>query len=303
MKNPILLFISCLLLWGNAFAQVQLITVKPEQNADRSITLYAESIAYADYTVRLGLTINGFSSTPPRIVTVGKGRTQLTKLVPDRNNNTPAYSYQIRYFAGVAFRKKPDTTIQYLLPGTEGNMVRVTRVDAIAKTIGTKTPDNYFGTGFMFQLEDTICATRAGTVYETYDGAVEGEKNNQLFNSNRNKISIEHKDGSLSHYSLLAPIKLLVSDGDYVVPGQPLAIFNKESDKYMLLYSVNYLDEKSLIPDMPPVNNLYYKYLAPVFFVGNDVTMDLEKSYTITYSKEVIGQELSKKDKKKLGIQ
>ena len=119
---------------------------------------------------------------------------------------------------------------------------------------------------------DTICAARAGTVYDCSDEAKDGEKGNQYYSkNNRNKIGIQHKDGSMAHYSILAPIQLLVEAGDNVIPGQPLAVFNKESEKYTVLFSVNYLDEKRITvdvnnndPQMPVASP--YLYL-PAFFL------------------------------------
>ena len=114
----------------------------------------------------------------------------------------------------------------------------------------------------------------------------------------------------MGQYSVLAPIKLLVNAGDNVIPGQPIAVFNKPADRYTVLFSViYYLDDKKASANSnfgasQPLSP--YVYL-PVFFYDADnkkaAPLSNNKQYTIAHPKEMIALELSKKDKKKLGIQ
>ena len=89
----------------------------------------------------------------------------------------------------------------------------------------------------------------------------EGEKSTEFYKSERNKIAIQHKDGSIGAYSILAPIKFSAGLGDYVIPGQALAVFNKESEKYLVLFSTYYLDKKKLLTE-----NNTGKIPAPSYF-------------------------------------
>jgi hypothetical protein len=310
MKNQLLIFCFALLS-ANAFSQTTLITCRTQTNSDQSVIIYADNKSDADYTVKLYLSLTGYTSTlspNPGLVRVpGKGSTQIAKITPDKTGALASWSYRYQYYPGVSFRKTPDTSITYLLPGTAGNMLVASGVTNMQQLMGQKVTDNNISTGFMYQLGDTICAARAGTVYESYSGATEGEKFDQTFNrSARNQLHVQHKDGSISHYSILAPIKLLVSDGEHVVPGQPLAVFNKEAEKYTMLYSVYYIEEKKLMKEIEdPTKPDFWGYLQPAFLVGGTTTREIApgKTYTVEFNNEVIARELSKKEKKNLGLQ
>ncbi|MES2004655.1 MAG: hypothetical protein V4450_09040 [Bacteroidota bacterium] len=295
-------------------AQEGLITCSSEQNTDRSISIYADSKAEGEYTVKLIFTnLMGYTTTVNTdiaLITVYRGRREIARLTPSKTASSFALNYRYSYFPGSSLRKRPDSTFRYLLPANIGANLRISMVSSIAETIGQKPADALLATGFMYQKTDTICAARAGMVYEAIDAVKEGEKGSEFYKSERNRIRIQQKDGTLATYSILAPIQLLVAPGETVVPGQPLAVFNKESEKYTVLFSVYYLDEKRLLADrtgdVPPAGApIPYLYL-PVFFYQPETDKGglllLNRRYTATHPKEIIGLELSKKDKKKLGL-
>jgi hypothetical protein len=101
----------------------------------------------------------------------------------------------------------------------------------------------------------------------------------------------------------------LVTPGDIVIPGQPIAVFNVESDIYATLLNISYLDEsKVLNPGNNPngQNPVYYVSL-PVHFYNsedgvNNLPLIINKGVSIVHPKQLIGLELSKKEKKKLGL-
>jgi hypothetical protein len=216
------------------------------------------------------------------------------------------------YYPGTTIRRAPDSSFVYLLPGTEGTRLRVSRVTYVGERFGQKSQDNFSATGFIYKMGDTICASRAGTVYDCSDAIKEGEKGTEWYKRDRNRINIQQKDGTLANYSILSPIQLLVAPGDYVVPGQPLAVFNKESEKYNVLLSVFYLDEKKTLVDNTSTSSeklpSAYTYLSTAFYVdptdktGSPAGLEISKYYISAHPKEIVATELSKKDKKKLGL-
>ncbi len=313
MKSCFVLLLLTFCFSATVFAQQRLIICSSEQNPDRSISIYAESQAFGEYTVKLVFTsLSGYTSTvnpDVALVTVPRGRTQIAKLTPDKSAAMYSMSYTSQYFPGVALRRAPDSLFTHLLPGTEGKELLISKVRSLSETMGKQSPEDYYATGFQYQLADTICATRAGVIYETSDEVNEGEKKNQLFKSQRNRIGIQHKDGTLGQYSILSPIKLLVNPGDNVLPGQPLAVFNKTGDKYTVLFSVIYLNEKKAYANSnfgasqaaTPFSTL------PVIFYDAEskkgISLASNNRYPIAHPKEIVGLELSKKDKKKMGLQ
>ena len=297
-----------------SFSQPGLITCSSDRNSDNSISIFAESAAYGEYTVKIIFTsLAGYIASTQisgniSLVTIERGKKELVRLSQNKTASMYQFQYTYQYLPGRALRKAPDSSFVYLLPSNNGNHLRILPVSSLAERIGQKKPEDFSATGFIYKLGDTICASRAGTIYEC-DGTVkEGEKLNETYKNSRNKIAIQHKDGSLGYYSVLAPIQLLVHEGDYVYAGQPLAVFNKESEKYQILLSNYYLDQKRFS------SNDYYAgtkspsnfiYLPMHFHTGENevpVFLEVNKLYEVQHPKDVIALEMSKKEKKKFGF-
>ncbi|HSU29385.1 MAG TPA: hypothetical protein VLJ68_13450 [Chitinophagaceae bacterium] len=287
-------------------SQYSLITCTTVGNSDNTVSIYAESRAQAPYTIKIEFsTLLGYSSNVTlydnvAIVTVEYGRKEIIRLnkIPMMSNE---FRYNYRFYPGTAFKKAPDSSFLYLLPSTVGNRLRCYKVSSIADKLGINTNTEYYGMGFIYKLYDTVCAARAGTVFEVIDTVTEGEKKTTFYKSGRNKIAIEHRDGSLINYTFLAPIQLLVSQGTEILPGQPIAVFNKESEKYYVSVSTFYLDQKKLLKDDGYTS---YYYLPLHFYIGENDPGILQpgKQYDVFHPQAVIAAELSKKEKKKLGF-
>ncbi|MES2328535.1 MAG: peptidoglycan DD-metalloendopeptidase family protein [Bacteroidota bacterium] len=312
MRYQNILRILLLLSAVPCFGQNKLITCRSEKNSDNTISIYADCEVTGEYTAKLTFTeLEGFNSTVNIIsnvalVTVRRGHTEILKLTPMQSAIRRAIHYKYAIYPGRVLHRSPDTSFTYLLPASSGVSLRILKVNTLQEFTGKKPPDDFGAVDFIYKKGDTICAARAGTIYDFDDEITVGEKKNNLYTKERNRIFIQHKDGTLAHYTMLAPIEIFVSAGDEVIPGQPLAVFSKESDKYHLLFSVAYLDERkaavNYINDNTPRPTFYH--YVPVTFVTNETTTDhLEpgKKYTAEQPKEVIGAEMSKKDKKKLG--
>jgi hypothetical protein len=287
-------------------AQSNLITVENENNADGSITINSNNYAGCKYTVKLSFnSLSGFLNTggiSPLISIINPGRTQVTKLIPDQNNGYRSLNYSYSYYAGISYRKAPNNYTHYMLPVTPGKTTLVTKVSALSNLMGQKQESFFYTQGFTYNLGDTICATRAGYVYNINDQLKQGEGGNTVFTDSRNKIYIQHKDGTLGYYTILAPISCLVQNGDYVIPGQPIAIFNKTAEKYTMLFSTYYLDEEKIRTENPKE---IYQALPTYYFLNENApstTLVENQKYESIKSLSIIAEELSKRDKKKLGL-
>jgi hypothetical protein len=232
------------------------------------------------------------------------------KLTPDNSANR-SFQYKYQYFPGTPFKKMPDTTFEYLLPAASGKKLMVNRVSSSVSSLFQRTGVNfgseYRGTGFVYQPGDTICASRAGVVFECSDTMKTAEKNETVFVRGRNRVSIEHRDGTLGIYGVLSPMKLLVKEGDEVFPGQPLAVFDTNGEKYIVLFSTCYLDEKKLLTDNSYDNTrpVHFTYMPTYFYADeNDRSTKLRvlKHYTVQHPKGIIAAEMNKKEKKKFGF-
>ncbi len=311
------LFLGSLLSCQCALSQTSLVTCTTERNSDNSITLYADSRIFGDYTLKLTFpTLIGYKASgisvlnDQAVTTITKGKREVAKLTPDKMAASFSFSYRYLYIPGMALKRPPaDTSFPYLLPGSAGNTLRVLKVVNISETIGVKPQSDYFATGFDYHLGDTICAARAGIVYVCNDDVKDGEKGSEVFKSERNRIGIQQKDGTLAHYAMRAPIQLLITPGDEVIAGQPIAIFTKASEHYTVMFSVSYLDEKLLLNDRnndPSIGKGYTKYLQPVFCNSYDggpsPALMTNTNFIVTHPKQVISAEMSKREKKKYGF-
>lgn len=306
-----ILIITHLMLVSFISQAQQTISTSSERNSDNSVSIYAENPTFCNYTLKLFFpTLTGYLSSVsgnPGLVTVGSGRSQICKLTPDKSMGgmgSSSYTYQTRFYEGVSFRKAPTEFAHYLIPAIAGKKIISSQVNNIKATLGQKVEEDYYSIGFNYTMGDTICAARAGYVYTINDNNKKGESKQAVYTASRNKISIQHKDGTLGFYNILAPIQSLVENGDFVLAGQPIAIFNQQSDKYTVLLSVNYLDENKLRIENTSAN--VYSYLPIKFYLAEDAKetlLDVNKPYISAHSTEVITQELSKKEKKKFGFQ
>jgi len=287
-------------------SQSNLITLETENNADGSITLNANNPASTRYTIKVNFTsLTGFLNTGisnPYINSIGTGKVQVTKLTPDKNAGSRSLGYTYSYYAGMAYRKPPSNFTHYILPISVGKTTKVTKVEELRSILGQKSEATYYSQAFSYVLGDTICATRAGYVYNINDELKQGEGGNTVFTNNRNKIYIEHKDGTLGYYTILSPINCLVQNGDFVIPGQAIAVFNKESEKYRILFSVFYLDEEKIRVEKPTD---VYNTMSTNYYLNenaNSTTLIENQKYESVRSIEIITEELSKREKKKFGF-
>lgn len=226
------------------------------------------------------------------------GTQQIALLTPIENANSFSFNYSYSYVRGKNISKL-DSLFTHLLPITFGKTIQTSGVYFVGDLIG-KNNANFYAMGFKYQLGDTICATRAGIVYDFFDKA-EARHENELFSTKtRNSIYIEHGDGTLSKYNVLSSIKMLVALGEKVIPGQPLAVFDKQEKDYTMLFNVFYLNLK-----IKNANGSNYFDIRPRFLLSKDNT-NLAMANTIyplvLHPFEIITKELSNKEVKKLGL-
>ncbi len=181
-------------------------------------------------------------------------------------------------------------------------------VRSLKSILNQKETTVFHATGFTYHLNDTICAIRSGLVFKSNADMRKGEKRNETYSSERDKIEIEQKDGTLAYYSFTAPVKLLVMPGDKVIPGQPLAVFDSIAEKYHLILNVNYLDSKKLTDYLysgePSLNGSFYISLPLKFYFDENKTDYVSSSglYRALHPLPIVTAEMSKKEKKKFDL-
>jgi hypothetical protein len=226
------------------------------------------------------------------------GAQQIALITPIENASSFSLNYSYSYTRGKNISKL-DSLFPHLLPIQVGKNMQTSGVYFVGDLIG-KNNANFYAMGFKYQLGDTICATRAGIVYDFFDKA-EARHENELFSTKtRNSIYLEHGDGTMSKYNILSSIKVLVTLGEKVLPGQPLAVFDKPEKDYTMLLNIFYLNLKS-----KATNGSNYFDIRPRFVLSKDNT-NLAVANTlyplVLHPIEIITKELSNKEIKKLGL-
>lgn len=302
MKSKLFITLLCLVNL-NSQAQNKLIKLETENNPDGSVTVYASSYASGIYTLKVEFNITGFNASinNPFTTLLQPGRSQICKLTPERNLGNRYLSYSYSYYAGTSYRKTPENYLHYVLPIMPSKTSLITPVRHV-KSILEQNVGQFDAQGFTYALGDTICAARAGVVFNVNDQLKQGEGKTITYADNRNKIHIQHKDGTVAHYTILAPMQSLVENGDFVIPGQPIAIFNKPADKFQVLFSVLYLDDIQLRAENP----IDVYHTLPVHYYLNQnalsTTLTIGQRYQSAPSLEIISKELSKKELKRFGL-
>lgn len=311
MRVKFLYLLCCLMPLLRLSAQLPSIQFSNQTNPDKSISIFAENLSPLTKTVQVFFDeLRGYRSSLPEnfaVTTVYRGKTEILKLTPEKTSSVYTLKYSLHTYDGIALHKAPDTSFVYLIPATTGTSVRAAFVTSLESALGQKKQTDYFGISFEYQPGDTICATRAGIVFDCKASIDSGEKRQELFKRNRNYIHIETHDGTLNKYQVTAPIDLLVSVGDKVIPGQPLAVFRANSEKFTVMFSVSYLDEKKL-RNVPKDLNAeiiagLYHYIHPLFYSEGLTTAGIPlpgSFYKAIHPYNIVAAELSKKEKKKL---
>lgn len=305
MSKKISTIFILMIIVNHLFAQNNLITLSTETNSvDGVVSLNALSTATGTYTLKIKLNVTGYLNnySNPYYKTITQGSSLICKFTPDKSASMSGIGYNYTYFAGTAFRKAPANYLHYILPISETKTTTAIPVNKLSSVLKQTTDNQFEGQGFTFEKGDTIYASRAGLVYNINDQIKIGESKDKSYSAERNKILIQHRDGTLAQYTTLAPIKSLVEVGDNVIPGQPIAFFDATAEKYIMLLSVYYLDEKKINIDSP--REIYNP--LPIYFYLNEnnlsTTLVDGQKYDAIRSSVIIAEELSKKEKKKFGF-
>jgi hypothetical protein len=182
------------------------------EKQDKSLNFVAQNISWYPYTLELEFS-NLVNLTPAMNkykMVVYPGKSNLFRLTVVDDKYAHDYSYGIRFMIG-DYHKKPDPTFPYLLPFSEGKLIRLTGIEPT-------NDSSTFRKGFPVTAGDTILCMRKGMVT-----SVPGlnEKFDRILKSS---IEVMHMDGTVASYALSEADQVLVSPGQVIYPLQPLAI-------------------------------------------------------------------------------
>lgn len=268
------------------------VTITYERSAKGDVTFYADNVSYTPYTVTLKFTrLSGTSSIQegePHETAIRRGKTRLLTLKPASENSGVGFAYRSNVVKG-DYRAKTDTNFVYLFPLAEGKRVRMNHMVSLEKVLGSEGKSRLTGVSFKTDEGDTIVAVRRGLVTEIRDDSA-SKTEHKSFNANENYVEVYQDDGTFARYMLFQDNGILVSPGDRVIPGQPLGIIggsNYERGSH-LRFSI-------YCPDMERFT------FVPCFYLSSGQTGKpaVGELYVSEHPKEIIMQEMSKKERKK----
>src|SRR6187399_2906341 len=213
MTNKTVLLVFLFFSSLSSSAQKKLMSVSTQNNPDMTMSILVNSWAFTEYTAKFSFTsIDGFASkalkTPDMAITpVMPGNSELIRFTRVGNVKEPECLFKYQYFPGKYFSKMPASTFEYLLPAVAGNHLQVTTVSTTITPMLKSLNTDYRATAFVLKQNDNICAARAGTVVDCIDTVKVGEKSEIIYRKDRNKILVQHRDGTVAVYAVTAPFK------------------------------------------------------------------------------------------------
>ncbi len=298
------LFCLLIALCASAIASTQPeIKVYYQSDYHKGYNILADNGSFLNYTVELTFSdLAGYKSSrgerfritiPPK--SVGFEICALRNIENEQHHN---FRYSHTTYSGIHI-PRPDTTFTYLIPAIAGHEVTAFHVNYFGEVVGKDKP-GFYAAGFRYRLGDTICAARAGTVCKVFDHADKRSRGEIYGSQTRNYITVEQPDGTLAHYSMLSPVKLLVEEGDKIIPGQPIAVISAEDFNYPLILTVSHLN----LNNLPDEQGSFHSTVHTIFCTEQNPSVALadKQLYKAVHPVEIITKELSKKEIKKLGL-
>jgi hypothetical protein len=284
-----------------AFSQYQIkIYHKPDYN--KGYRVLADNNSFLDRTIEFTFTeLVGYRSRKGekfRAMIPAKSVAFEICTIEHINANEHRFHYSHKLFNGINLAS-PDSTFVYLIPAIAGHEVTSFHVSYIGKIIGKDKPD-YYAVRFKYHAGDTICAARAGIVYEVFDKAERRTKGEYYNEKTHNYINVEQADGTLAHYSIASPVRLLVNEGDRIIPSQPIAIFSAEDYNYPLVFRITHLN----LDNPPDEEGSYHSSVHTNFYTQQNPAATLGDSTSLIaiHPAEIVTKELSKKEIKNLRL-
>jgi len=229
-----------------------------------------------------------FNESLPFIKRLEPGETELFVVRRELNMPSPRLGLDFKWYPA---NPKPeiDSKFPYLIPAGKGSTVKVFYPSEKEGQVFGLRPEDAIA--FWLPLNDTVYASRLGVVAGGVNEFINTVSQKEKGKRGQNVVRVMFKDGLVGEYRNLSLNKIFVGNGETVIPGQPLGIAEKGADgESFVVFSVFY---SSFSSDR-------MEYVRPMFYTGEKepkvVTPPLE--YKVSVPDELIGAEMSKKEKK-----
>jgi hypothetical protein len=278
------------------------VEISSSTNPDRSVDITYNKSAPGSFHVVLFFTQlqNARSRGVDRVVTADGGI--LLKLRPVNDQQGIGFGYRVSYSRGKP-NPQQDSLVTYLLPFRKGTKVKVNYLTSLESSyFGTQRAKNWKAYQFSISEPDTVFNSRKGLVVEVEDGK-SAPRNDVIYTSERNYILVEHKDGTFSYYKGFAENQVFVSPGDEIAANQPLGIVSNDpsGENKISFLCFGRIEGKGTIAEKVHRKASIYEYYSPKFSTSDGkIPLENNNSYTVDFEEDLLLQELTKKELKKL---
>jgi len=289
-----------LILFGFSGTAQKLITVTPEWDDEGDLIFYCENRGAGEYTVYVDVSsvVGLRSEVPlPYAKTVSKGRSRLFKMTRTGSSGSQSYKYSISYHIG-CLSPKVDNKVTYLLPVKEGKKTKAMDLSYAGNIFGKIAPINWNSKLFTMNEGDTVVAMREGIVVDTRD-IDSPSSSDYWYTSSSNYVRLLHDDCTVGAYQVFKEGSIMVEPGDKVYPGDHLGIAGGEN--YGMQWQIRAMvyrytkNTKTRMVREPQIEFIDLKFLT-----SNGIEAVVNgRNYTAVHSREVITQEMSKREFKK----
>jgi hypothetical protein len=267
----------------------QLVEVRANYNGIGNVDFSAHNNAKTPLFLNIDfadLQNTSFRETLPYIKRLEPGFNSLFTLERYGNAGPPRFNYKIRYF-----RSNPKAIVNfrfpYLIPFMPGTEVRVFDVKNIDGFWGADSPKSWFATGFITSPGIPVFASRTGQVVEI----ASQERNNDpvlWYHGWRNSVTILQPDGSLICYRNIVADEKKLKLNQKVFAGQELGT-TTANELVVMIYHHSLSQDRELM------------FIIPEFSVtvGKSAILNSSQTYGVIHPAEVIGRELTAKERKK----
>ena len=274
-------------------------------NNNTSLEINAEKRTTGSYTVLLQFTDRQNTRQQPIFKTVMRNPTQkLLTVEPIQADRPVRCTYRYYYIRGYR-HPKLDSTFVYRLPYSPARKAVQAHslYDLNERHFDGKPIRGWSAWQFLLEEGDTVFAMRKGIVVEVHDGETPLQAGLQsTFRSKNNSVLVEHPDGTLCNYSVLANGTIAVREGDVVFPGTPIAqagAYYEEGERQVRICIYFPDDNPAFRPNasVRDVSAFEWVFYNPWFATG-DGTMQLTggRFYRATTSPELVQKEMTKKE-------
>jgi hypothetical protein len=291
-----LFFLLCSLLKiSNLSAQNQNVSILSIENSDKSIDLLYEKKNPGSYTLTLEFSNVKNCNVEMYQKVISESSGFIMKLEPLSKDNNITYSMQ--YYAALgAINTNIDNQFRYTLPFKNGKKIQIFEADyAGKKYFDLEKPADWKSYSVFTNKPDTICSMRRGIVVFIDNQYDDNSILNAQYTSRRNKVVIEHEDGTFAMYRGFKKDGIFVKSGEAVNPQTELGIIEKyNKDSYRLDFDVYYLSQSVFNPKEKQsslrIKNTY-RYLTPVFYTHEgEMNLQSGKQYTVSSNANIVAQ-------------